>query len=65
MQAIGALLGFLGDGLIRAHKDEDGLSTAELLGNAALAIGALVVIWGVLEAAGVEIVGWIRDQVTN
>ncbi|MEE9473975.1 MAG: hypothetical protein V3V82_08320 [Acidimicrobiia bacterium] len=47
------------------HRVEDGLSTAELLGNAALAIGALVVIWGVLQVAGVEIVGWIRDQVIN
>lgn len=60
-----ALLRFLGTGLRRVHEDEAGLSTAELLGNAALAIGALVVIWGVLEAAGVEIVEWIRDQVTN
>lgn len=63
MQVLGALWGLLGTGLKRVHRDEDGLSTAELLGNAALAIGALVVIWGVLEAAGIEIVGWIRDQV--
>ena len=60
-----AILGFLGTGLKRVQEDEAGLSTAELLGNAALAIGALVVIWGVLEAAGVEIVGWISDQVIN
>ncbi len=65
MQVIGAVLGSLGTGLKRVHRVEDGLSTAELLGNAALAIGALVVIWGVLQAAGVEIVGWIRDQVIN
>lgn len=65
MQVIGAVLGSLGTGLKRVHRAEDGLSTAELLGNAALAIGALVVIWGVLQAAGVEIVGWIRDQVIN
>ncbi len=47
----------------RAERDERGLSTAELLGNAALAIAALVVIWGVLEALGVEVVNWIRGQV--
>lgn len=65
MQVIGAVLGSLGAGWKRVHRAEDGLSTAELLGNAALAIGALVVIWGVLQVAGVEIVGWIRDQVIN
>jgi hypothetical protein len=47
----------------RFNDDERGLSTAELLGNAALAIAALVVIWGVLEALGVEVVAWIRTQV--
>lgn len=65
MHVICAVLGSLGTGLKRVHRVEDGLSTAELLGNAALAIGALVVIWGVLQVAGVEIVGWIRDQVIN
>jgi hypothetical protein len=47
----------------RFKDDERGLSTAELLGNAALAIAALVVIWGVLEALGVEVVEWIRTQI--
>lgn len=65
MWVTGSILLFMGNGLRRVHRDEAGLSTAELLGNAALAIGALVVIWGVLEAAGVEIVGWISDQVIN
>ena len=51
--------------LRRLHEDERGLNTAELLGNAALAIGALVIIWGALEVAGVNIVGWIEDQVTG
>jgi hypothetical protein len=45
------------------HRDERGLSTAELLGNAALAIAALVVIWGVLQALGVDVVNWIRAQI--
>lgn len=47
----------------RMHRDESGLSTAELLGNAALAIVALLVIWGALEALGVDIVEWIGQQV--
>ena len=47
----------------RIHHDERGLNTAELLGNAALAIAALLVIWGALEAAGVEVVAWISSQI--
>jgi hypothetical protein len=47
----------------RALKEDDrGLNTAELMGNAALAIAALVVIWGALQALGVDIVGWIRGE---
>lgn len=44
------------------RDDERGLNTAELMGNAALAIAALVVIWGALQLLGVDIVGWIRTQ---
>lgn len=44
------------------RKDERGLNTAELMGNAALAIAALVVIWGALQALGVDLVGWMRGQ---
>jgi hypothetical protein len=44
------------------RKDDRGLNTAELMGNAALAIAALVVIWGALQALGVDVVGWIRAQ---
>ena len=47
----------------RVKNDERGLSTAELLGNAALAIAALVVIWAALEALGLEVVEWIRSQI--
>ena len=47
----------------RVKGDERGLSTAELLGNAALAIAALVVIWAALEALGLEVVEWIRSQI--
>ena len=49
--------------LKRINQDERGLSTAELLGNAALAIAALVVIWAALEALGLEVVEWIRSQI--
>jgi hypothetical protein len=44
------------------REDDRGLNTAELMGNAALAIAALVVIWGALQALGVDIVGWIRGE---
>ena len=41
---------------------ESGMTTAELLGNAALGIAALVAIWAVLQSLGLEIVNWIRGQ---
>lgn len=44
------------------RNDDRGLNTAELMGNAALAIAALVVIWGALQALGVDVVAWIRAQ---
>ncbi len=47
------------------REDERGLNTAELMGNAALAIAALVVIWGALQALGLDIVGWIRGQLVG
>ena len=40
-----------------------GMATAELLGNAALGIAALVVIWGALQALGLNIVQWITSKV--
>lgn len=46
----------------RLGADEDGFSTAELLGNAALGIIALIVIWGAMRALGVDIVEMIRAQ---
>ena len=49
--------------LLKFHEDDQGLSTAELLGNAALAIAALVAIWALLQQLGVDIVGWIRTSV--
>lgn len=47
------------------RTDDRGLNTAELMGNAALAIAALVVIWGALQALGVDIVDWIRTQLLS
>ncbi|HEY5012326.1 MAG TPA: hypothetical protein VIK61_06420 [Acidimicrobiia bacterium] len=49
--------------LQRMRRDEGGLATAELLGNAALGVAALVVIWAALQALGLDIVTWIRAQV--
>lgn len=43
-------------------RPEDGMTTAELLGNAALGIAALVAIWGVLQVLGLDVMTWIRGQ---
>ena len=45
-----------------AGPDERGLATAELLGNAALGIAALVAIWAVLQSIGLDVMDWIRAQ---
>jgi hypothetical protein len=42
--------------------DEAGLTTAELLGNAALGVLALVAIWALMQQLGIDIVNWIRTQ---
>jgi hypothetical protein len=52
----------IGTSIQRLRDDEGGFSTAELLGNAALGVIALVAIWGVLQVLGVDIVNWIRAQ---
>ncbi len=43
-------------------RPEAGMTTAELLGNAALGIAALVAIWGVLQVLGLDVMTWIRGQ---
>jgi hypothetical protein len=48
--------------LDRRAGSEAGMTTAELLGNAALGVLALVVIWGLLQSLGVDIVNWMRSQ---
>lgn len=50
-------------GVARLHRVEEGFSTAELLGNAALGILALVAIWAVLQALGVDVINWIRGLI--
>lgn len=53
-------------GLFRvALVDDRGLNTAELMSNTALAIAALVVIWGTLSALGVDVLGWIRTTLVD
>jgi hypothetical protein len=49
--------------LNRSETDESGMATAELLGNAALGVAALVAIWIGLQALGMDIIDWIRDSV--
>jgi hypothetical protein len=46
----------------RQLRREEGMTTAELLGNAALGIAALVAIWAVLQTLGLDIIDWIRGQ---
>jgi hypothetical protein len=46
----------------RAPGTEAGMTTAELLGNAALGIAALVAIWAVMQTLGLDVVDWIRGQ---
>lgn len=46
-------------------RDAAGYSTAELLGNAALAVAALVVIWAAIQGLGEDLVDWIGAQLMN
>lgn len=41
---------------------DDGFSTAELLGNAALGVAALAVIWGLMTGLGEQVVTYITGQ---
>ena len=51
--------------LAETHADERGLNTAELLGNAALAIVALVAIWAGLQALGIDLIEQIGQMLTG
>ncbi len=46
----------------RTPDPEAGMTTAELLGNAALGIAALVAIWAVMQTLGLDVVDWMRGQ---
>jgi hypothetical protein len=46
-------------------RSEPGFSTAELLGNAALGVIALIAIWGALQVLGVDVVNWIRGSILS
>jgi len=49
--------------MLEVLDDPRGFSTAELLGNAAMAIGALVVIWGMLRLMGVNLLTEIQNAI--
>jgi hypothetical protein len=49
--------------IARVRDTDDAFSTAELLGNAALGIVALVVIWAGLQAVGVDVVNMVRENI--
>jgi hypothetical protein len=46
-------------------RNEDGMTTAELLGNAALGVLALIVIWGLLQSLGIDIVNMMRNALVR
>ena len=49
--------------LSEATPGDAGFGTAELLGNAALGIAALVAIWAVLQVLGLDVVEYIRGSI--
>jgi hypothetical protein len=49
--------------MLEVLEDPSGFSTAELLGNAAMAIGALVVIWGGLRLMGIDLLKQIQAAI--
>jgi hypothetical protein len=49
--------------MLQVVEDPSGFSTAELLGNAAMAIGALVVIWGALRLMGINLLTEIQNAI--
>ena len=49
--------------MLHLVEDPSGFSTAELLGNAAMAIGVLVVIWGGLRLMGINLLAEIQNAI--
>lgn len=52
-------------GASRVDCGESGMTTAELLGNAALGVFALIVIWAGLREVGLDVVDWIRSDLSG
>lgn len=50
---------------LMGRRNEAGFTTAELLGNAALGVLALVAIWYAIGQLGDEVMQVIRDQLLN
>lgn len=48
---------------LKALRNEEGMTTAELLGNAALGVAALVAIWVVLQQIGLDVMDFIRSSI--
>mgnify|MGYP001445001667 CR=1 FL=1 len=48
---------------LKALREEEGMTTAELLGNAALGVAALVAIWVVLQQIGLDVMDFIRSSI--
>ena len=48
---------------LKALRDEEGMTTAELLGNAALGVAALVAIWVVLQQIDLDVMDFIRSSI--
>lgn len=47
----------------KARGEESAFTTAELLGNAALGIAALVVIWGLMGGLGQQVFSYIEGKI--
>ncbi len=59
---INSLTTYIANRTAIAHDEEAGFTTAELLGNAALGVAALAIIWLALRGVGGEMITWISDQ---
>jgi hypothetical protein len=46
----------------QSRRDEGGFAVAEILAVGALSVVALVVIFGAVQALGLDIVAWMRQQ---
>lgn len=63
MEQIWAMVVLIRARVAEARDDERGMTTAELLGNAALGIAVLVALWAALRALGLNVITWIGQQI--